>query len=99
MKHIKTFELYTTGQVIDYELGDIVVCVNDITNNPSSILTLNKGDKYKVVKIYRLPEDIYLKNDYLRVDIENIETGKISRGWESTRFKAEVENIADTYNL
>ena len=103
MKYLKLFELYTTGQLIDYGVGDTVVCVRD-TGYMSTIKgsvkhVLEIGDKFKVIKIYRLAEDIFLKNDFLRVDVENIETGEISKGWESTRFKIEMEDIADKYNL
>jgi len=96
MRYIKTYELYTgTGNVIDYEVGDIVVCL--ISTAPTT--SLEKGKEYKVIKIYQLPEDKYLGHKYLRVDVENIETGEITKGWRSTIFKLEMEFDADKYNM
>ena len=34
----------------------------------------------------------------MRVDVKD-ETGVISKGWESTRFKLDVEIDADKYNM
>jgi len=112
MKYLKRFdsfgEEWTTGQIIDYNVGDIVVCVKQEVKAgipPFTLpkITLKEGNKYKVLKIYEIPEDRYRTritgNDYLRVDVEDIETGKISKGWRSTYFKAEIEFDADKYNL
>lgn len=103
MKHLKTFEYYntTTGQIVDYNVGDTIVCINDKIPNLKSTKhnPLKDGTKYKVLQIYKLAEDIYLKNPYMRVDIENLETGEISKGWETIRFKAEMESAADKYNF
>jgi hypothetical protein len=96
MKYIKTYELYAekgTGNVIDYEEGDIVTCVK------AGRFPLNLNDKFEVLKIYTIMEDKYLGNKFLRVDVKNIETGEKSFGWESTRFKSEMEDMADKYNL
>jgi hypothetical protein len=98
----KIFEYSTsTGNQLDYEVGDIVVCSNDriesikqFKHNP-----LSKGIKYKVLKIYKLAEDIFLKNPYMRIDVENLETGEITKGWETKRFKLDVEFDSDKYNL
>jgi hypothetical protein len=105
MRYIKTYELYntSTGHALDYDVGDTVVCVDDkkagIPPFTTSKTPLIEGKKYKVLKIYKLIEDKFLKNKFMRVDVENLETGKISKGWESTRFKSEVEFDADKYNL
>ena len=103
MKYLKTFELYSsnTGNIVDYKVGDIVVCSNDHIEQlkPTKYNPLKSGVKYKVLKIYNLPEDKFMKNPYLRVDVENLETGEISKGWESIRFKTEMESSADKYNL
>jgi len=103
MKYIKLFELFETGQLIDYEKDDTVVCITDsglMSKIPGSVKhILEVGKKYKVVKIYTIPEDKYLGNKFLRVDVKNIETGEISKGWESTRFKSELEFDADKYNM
>lgn len=100
MKFLKTYELYT-GNYVDYVVGDIVVCSDDVIiglkyskHNP-----LKEGDKYKILKIYNIPEDKFLKNPFLRVDVENLETGEISKGWESKRFKLEFEFDAGKYNI
>lgn len=103
MKHLKTFEFFSTdtGQALDYDVNDIVICSDDKIPNLKSFKhnPLVNGDKYKVLKIYNNLEDKFLKIDYKRVDVENLETGEISRGWESTRFKAEAEFDADKYNM
>lgn len=96
MKYLKTFEFFETqtGQLCDFEKDDIVI--SQITNK-----YLIKGREYKVLKIYQLPEDKFLVmgNPFLRVDVENLETGEISRGWKSTDFKIDYESISDLYNL
>lgn len=106
MKYLKTFELHQqakTGQIIDYEIGDIVVCIKDsgvMSKIPGSIKhVLEIGEEYKVLKIYTILEDKYLGNKFLRVDVENVKTGEISKGWESMRFKLEMEFDADKYNM
>jgi len=103
MKYLKTFEFFSTetGQALDYEVGDIVICSDDkITNlKPTKRNPLIDGAKYKVLKIYNNLEDKYLNIKYKRVDVENLETGEITKGWESTRFKTETELNADKYNL
>jgi hypothetical protein len=100
-RYLKTYELYSTGQIIEYGVGDIVVCVDDVIKNLKSFKhnPLINGNKYKVIQIYKLAEDIFLNNDFLRVDVENLETGEISKGWESIRFKLEMEFDSDKYNL
>jgi hypothetical protein len=100
MKFLKTYELYT-GNNIDYTIGDTVVCSKDhiAQMKPTKYNPLKEGDKYKVLKIYSPPEDKFLKNPFLRVDVENLETGEVSRGWESNRFKLEFEFDAGKYNI
>ena len=104
MKFLKTFELFntpgTTGQYLDYDVGDIVTVINDVFSQfDVNLLLLKQGYKYEVLKIYKLAEDIYLKNLFMRVDVKDIKTGEIKKGWRSTNFKAEVEFDADKYNL
>lgn len=103
MKYIKLFELFETGQLIDYEVGDTVVCVEYtglMSKLPGSIKhVLEIGEEYKVLKIYTLPEDKYLGNKFLRVDVEDLKTGEISKGWKSTAFKSDLEFNADKYNM
>lgn len=96
MKYLKTFEFFetNTGQALDYSEGDIVICVDS-----GNFLTLDKGASYKVLKLYKLREDKMLGKPYMRVDVQDIETGYISKGYESTRFKLEVEVYGDKYNL
>jgi hypothetical protein len=102
MKYLKLFELFETGQLIDYEKDDIVVCIK---SSPARwykgelVSALEVGKQYIVVNLYQIPEDKYLGNKFLRVDVRNIETREISRGWESTRFKSELEFNADKYNM
>ena len=99
MKYLKTYEFYT-GNAIDYSEGDIVVCVESIKSKfkiPKHPLEI--GKKYKVLKIYQTKEDKFLKNNIIRVDVENVETGEISKGWATTRFKIELEFDADKYNM
>ena len=105
MKHLKTFELYSppnpgTGNEIDYEVGDTVVCVKaGVPVMKPSRPNLEEGKDYKVIKLYSIPEDKFLGNKFLRVDVQNLETGEITKGWESTRFKLEMEFDADKYNM
>jgi hypothetical protein len=101
MRYIKTFEFFSTetGQALDYEEGDIVICSDDKYNPTGKYFAIDKGDKYKVLKIYKLPEDKFLKKDYMRVDVVNLETNEITKGWESTRFKTTLEFDVDKYNL
>ena len=103
MKHLQIYELYTgTGNVIDYEVGDTVVCIKKAISKwykGQKSSELEEGKEYKVIKLYQIPEDKYLGNKFLRVDVEDIETGIISKGWESTRFKLDMESDADKYNL
>ena len=104
MKYLKTFEYFNTetGQALDYKEGDIVICsdANVPTNNKKFLLSpLENGAKYKVLKIYNNLEDKFLKIKYKRVDVVNVETNEISRGWESTRFQADTEFNANKYNL
>lgn len=101
MKYIKTFEL-VTGNALDYDSGDIVTCTT--TAKPrwwKGVIssTIIKGEKYKVVKVYEIPEDKFMNNDYCRVDVEDLETGEVSKGWESTRFKLEMESDAEMFNI
>lgn len=108
LKYLKTFELYSspnpgTGNQIDYEVGDTVVCSDDIGHSGAArgnkLVDLNKNTQYKVLKLYKTIEDKFLGNKFLRVDVQNLETGEITKGWESTRFKLEFEFDADKYNL
>ena len=100
MKYLKLFELFETGQLIDYEEGDTVVCVKDLFKNKGGVVHgIQAGKEYKVIKIYTIPEDKFLGNKFLRVDVEDLETGEISKGWESMRFKSELEFNADKYNM
>jgi hypothetical protein len=96
MKYIKLFE-YITGNFVNYKVGDIVIC--DKTVGRGGKIELQENKKYKVLKIYKLPEDKFLKNPFMRVDVEDLETDIITKGWESTRFKAEMEFDADKYNM
>jgi hypothetical protein len=97
MRFLKTYELYT-GNNVDYSVGDIVVCADDKIKGIKTT-SLKEGDKYNVLKIYSNPEDKFLKTPFLRVDVENIETGEISKGWDSNRFKLEFEFDAGKYNI
>ena len=100
MKYLKTYELYSVGQNVEYEVGDIIVSILTKTNkNVPPRYILKEGEKYKAIRIYEIPEDKYLKNPFLRVDVENIETGEITKGWNSTFFKIDFEFDADKYNL
>jgi len=100
MKYLKSFEL-ATGGAVDYDIGDTIICTNEIIHNLRSTKhnPLINGAKYKALKLYNTPEDKFLKTPYLRVDVENLDTGEISRGWESNRFKIEFEADADKYNI
>lgn len=103
MKYLKTFEFFNTetGQALDYGEGDIVICSDDKIPNLKAFKhnPLIDGAKYKVLRIYNNLEDKYLKITYRRVDVENLETGEITKGWESTRFKSDTEFDANKYNL
>lgn len=98
MRHLKTYELYntpgTTGQHLDYDVGDIVMAINDVFS-----VKIKQGHKYEILKIYKLAEDIFLKNPYMRVDVKDVETDEVTRGWKSTLFKTDIEFDADKYNL
>lgn len=106
MKYIKTFEYYntSTGNALDYDVGDTVVSTitrittydpHDFSANPG----LTSGRKYKVLKIYSIPEDKFLGNKFLRVDVEDLETGETLKGFKSTDFKIDIEFDADKYNM
>jgi hypothetical protein len=100
MKYIKTFELYTesiTGQFLDYNVGDIVISIEDHFIHHNKIL--KKGNKYEVLRIYKIPEDKFLNNLYMRVDVKELDTNMILKGWKSTYFKSDVEFDSDKYNL
>lgn len=110
MKYLMTFEIHTqTGQHLDYSEGDIVIsCVDKAETPPRLIkvrhgatrrLVLKNGDRYKVLRLYNTPEDKFLNNPYMRADVENIETGEISKGWDSRYFKTDVEFTADKFNM
>ncbi len=102
MKYLKTFEFFETetGQVLDYSEGDTVVCSDDVSPKNKNLLNpLKKGSKYRVIKIYSPIEDKFLKNPYMRVDVENLETGEITKGWESTRFQLDVEYMGNKFNI
>lgn len=97
MKYIKSileFHDTETGQLFDYDLGDTVVCITPING-------LEMEKQYKVVRIYKLPEDrfIAMGNPFMRVDVEDMDTGAITKGWRSTYFKLDVEMDADIFNL
>jgi len=96
----KIFEYLTdTGNALDYEVGDTVVCIKSVKSGDAGKKILEEGNKYKVLKIYNLPEDKFLNNPFMRVDVEDIESGRITKGWQSTIFKVEVEFDADKYNI
>jgi len=100
MKYLKYFELARTGNQLDYDVGDIVVCVSSFyKNHQERVPILEKDKNYEVLKIYKTPEDIFLRNPFMRVDVKDLETGKITRGWESNRFKIEMEYFSDLYNM
>lgn len=105
MKYIKRFELNTelntnTGQLLDYNEGEIVVSVVNKTQGYKNYLILKDGCKYKVLRLYSNFEDKFLENPpYKRVDVETIETGEISKGWDSRYFKTEIEFDADKFNI
>jgi uncharacterized protein (UPF0179 family) len=102
MKYLKTFEFFETetGQILDYGEGDTVVCSDEVSPKNKNLLNpLKKGSKYRVIKIYKNVEDKFLKNPYMRVDVVDLETNEISRGWESTRFQQDVEYIGNKFNI
>lgn len=91
-----------TGQIVDYNVDDIVICIKSAPSKwyrDEEVSGLEKDKQYKVVKLYSIPEDKFLGNKFLRVDVQDIETGEISKGWESTRFKSDIEFMADIYNM
>lgn len=92
-----------TGQIVDYNVGDTVFCIDDIGHNGAArgnkLVDLNQNKQYKVLKLYKTIEDKFLGNKFLRVDVQDIETGQITKGWESTRFKADIEFMSDLYNM
>ncbi len=91
-----------TGQIIDYNVGDIVICISgqpDKWYRGKKVSGLKEGEEYKVIKLYSIPEDKFLNNKFLRVDVQNIKNNEISKGWESTRFKSNIEFMADIYNM
>jgi len=98
MKYLKTFEFFETetGQILDYNEGDTVVCCDGKKNGAA---ILEKGKKYRVLKIYKNVEDKFLKNPYMRVDVVDLETNEITRGWESTRFQQDVEYMGNKFNI
>lgn len=98
MKYLKKFELYTTGNELDYNVGDTVVCNTTHYDQKTQISVVEKGQKYKVLKIYSIPEDKFLKNPYLRIDIQD-ENGKVYKGFRSDHFKHEIEYDTNKYNL
>lgn len=85
MKYIKTFELLFS---YNYKVGDIVVCVDNLTLTKK--LTLNK--KYKVLNIKN-------DNDLTYVDIEDMETGVKLGDFFASRFNTEENIIMNKYNL
>lgn len=90
------------GLDVEYFVDDIVICTatkRDKNNPTFGEVILQEGKKYRVLKIYQLPEDAYLNNPYLRVDVQDIETGEITKGWTSTLFKTEMEFDMGKYNL
>lgn len=100
MKYLKYFELARTGNQLDYDVGDIVVCVNSFYKDFQGTETILEKDKnYEVLKIYKTPEDIFLKKPFMRVDVKDLESGEITKGWESNRFKIEMEYFSDLYNM
>ena len=96
MKHLKKYENYNTGNSLDYNVGDIVVLNKKKVNVPT---ILDDNDKYEVIRIYSIPEDVFLKNPYMRIDIRNIRTDEIIKGYTSDLFRLEIENDADIYNI
>lgn len=94
MKYLKHFE----SPQFEYNVGDIIVYA------PS-------GRKYKVLKIYvdemhslsKLVNDgvisSSIKQPYMRVDIEDLEKGFITKDIRSDEFISEIEFNSQKYNL
>lgn len=107
MKYLKNFRLFelVTGHALDYGVGDTVICVDDTNRQPQQgkqLLRNNplvKGGKYEILKIYTIPEDKFLGNPYARVEVKNLETGEISKGWSTIKFKLDIEADAEKYSL
>ena len=101
MKYLKKmFELQRTtdtGNFMDYKEDDIVVSVTTIERGDKILLT--KERKYKVIKLYKTVEDKFLNNPWMRVDVEDLETGEITRGWRSDQFKKKADFISKKYRL
>ena len=64
MKHLKTYEYFQseTGQYIDYDKDDIVICSDDNIPNLKAFKQnpLKNGGEYKVLSIYKRPEDKFI---------------------------------------
>jgi hypothetical protein len=102
MRYIKTYE---KSYKIIYSIGDIVICVDAFDNSEIEI-----GKKYRVLKIYDSEYNLVSKTYYqknckentigdLAVDVEDIITGKESKGLFATRFTSEERYMAKKYNL
>ena len=62
MKYLKYFELARTGNQLDYDVGDIVVCVSSFyKNHQERVPILEKDKNYFYDRYKRL---FYLSNDF-----------------------------------
>ena len=109
MIYLKHFEDIDRIIPYNYQVGDIVASLITVQGlpkfkknsdfNPIIVNLLTKGSKYKVLKIVRGLEDKALGTPYMRVDVEDVETGKKTYGWKSNHFELESQFDAKKYNI
>lgn len=70
MNMITNFKIFEKLRVIEYSKGDTVVCIDN-----SGYPLLNIGEKYKVIKLYRVDEEIkdYMTDENVLVYIDGFE--------------------------
>lgn len=102
MKYLKKFEDVDRIIPYNYTIGDIVVSlstIEGINKFGDTTILLKRGNKYKVLKIYRELDDKSIENPYMSVDVEDIETSKNTYGWRTSQFELATEFDAKKYNI
>lgn len=86
MKYIKKFE-YISPTKPSFNTGDVVICVNDETNND-----VTKGDEYIVTKIFNDGEDYLCQITTMNGDV-------LLGDFYCFRFSTQLEAEVNKYNL
>jgi hypothetical protein len=103
---ITNFKIFEENDIPYYYVGDVVVCIRGTTDKDYDKPKTN--NRYLVIGIGKYTDTNFIELDYVTkentheecyVDIKDIKTDMILKGWSANRFKSEIMIYADKFNI